>query len=205
MKTIKISNIIFIGLILGTFSTSVFSQGYMTNLTYNVSLPMGDTKDYISETSFRGFSAEWRSYITKNISWGFFGGWQVLYERTTDRISLEQTDITGTQDRTINAFPLMLTGHFYIGKSGNFQLTGGLGLGAQHVSQRFAIGLYVFEENNWRAAIMPDVGIIIPLTEESGISFNARYHLTAKGKSISREDTALTYLSLAVGIAYFPW
>jgi hypothetical protein len=202
MKTIKF---ILIAIFLIAFSTNVFSQGYMTNLTYNVSLPMGDTKDYISETSFRGFSAEWRSFITKNTSWGIFGGWQVLYERTTDRISLPQTDISGTQDRTINTFPLMLTGHFYIGKSGEFQLTAGMGLGTQYVSQRFAIGLYAFEEDNWRAAVMPDVGVIIPLTEESGISLNARYHWTAKGKSITREDTSLTYLTVAVGVAYFPW
>ena len=139
------------------------------------------------------------------MSWGIYGSWHVLYERTTERISQDGRDISGTQDRTINSFPLLATGHYYFGEEEGFRVTAGLGLGAQYVSQRFAIGLYTFEENNWRFAAMPDVGVIIPLTEESGISVNARYHWTPEGKSITSEDTSLTYLSFAVGIAYYPW
>ena len=45
----------------GLFSSTMFAQDQsMWSLTYNMSFPMGATKDYISKASFRGIALDGR-------------------------------------------------------------------------------------------------------------------------------------------------
>jgi hypothetical protein len=170
MRTNKNSMAINLILFFSVYLSTLCAQDYIANAAYSIALPIDKMKNYTSKTSFRGVSVEWRKFIEPNFSAGILFAWQVFYERTTDRISLESGDITGTQDRTINSIPILATGHYYWGEDGKFRFITGLGLGIYRVLQQFEIGIYGMQENNWRFGIMPDIGIIIPLTNESGFS-----------------------------------
>src|SRR5262245_18677274 len=90
-----------------TFGCAVFlflpvaahAQNWYTGITYEMSLPNTDLKDFIDETSYRGFGMTFRQMVDRNISTGLFFGWNVFHQRTTETIQLDNGAITGTQDR----------------------------------------------------------------------------------------------------------
>jgi len=92
-----------------------FGQGGgVWNFDWNMGFPMGDTKDFIGQPTFRGFSIEGRSYVTENITVGGIAGWSVFYENfgwvTEDRTE-DNGQIYGYKRRYLNVMPLMVTGH----------------------------------------------------------------------------------------------
>ena len=45
--------------------------------TYQISIPLGDTKEYTDATSFRGVGLDFRYLIDRQYSFGLFFGWNV--------------------------------------------------------------------------------------------------------------------------------
>jgi len=73
------------------FGVSSFGQGGgVWNFDWNMGFPMGDTKDFIGQPTFRGFSIEGRSYVTENITVGGIAGWSVFYEILVGLLKIEQ-------------------------------------------------------------------------------------------------------------------
>lgn len=82
---------------------------YFSTVNYGISVPLGDTKDFISNTSFRGFSFEFGRFFTEEISVGFMIAWSVFNESfPRDTYELEDLTMTGNLYRYINAFPRWL-------------------------------------------------------------------------------------------------
>ena len=63
-------------LLILALSTDAFAQrgDYWFGFAYNVSIPSGDTRNFIDQTSFRGVSMEGRKLIKDNVSFGFMAG-----------------------------------------------------------------------------------------------------------------------------------
>ena len=62
------------------FCGSAMAQS-MFSITYDMSLPMGETSDYVGQFSARGFGFEGRSFLSDNTAIGGSFGWHVFYER----------------------------------------------------------------------------------------------------------------------------
>jgi outer membrane protein W len=102
----------------------VLAQDWYGAATYQISFPAGDTKDFTNATSFRGVGLDFRMALDKNMTWGLFFGWNVFYERVNETVEIENENpgaITSTQDRTLNSYPIMLTGHYYFGEKKGFR------------------------------------------------------------------------------------
>jgi opacity protein-like surface antigen len=177
----------------------LFAQS-MFSLTYDMSLPLGETSDYIGSFSARGFGIEGRSFLSDNISVGGSFGWHIFYESTGNQTFEEDNlAVNGTQYRYINSFPLLVTGHYYTADDGDTRIYFGAGIGAVRVRQRTEMGLYAFENKSWTFGFAPEVGVLIPINFNNALNLAAKYQYALKAGDV---DINVSYLSFKVGFAF---
>jgi outer membrane protein W len=173
--------------------------------TYQISIPLGDTKEYTDATSFRGVGLDFRYLIDRQYSVGLFFGWNVFYERRTETAQLDTQNpgaLTGTQDRYLNSFPIMANVHYYFGESGGIRPYVGLNAGGFIMLQEFAIGIVALENDRWEWGIAPEAGVIIPMDREWAIMVNGKYNYAFTGESALGTDINHSYVGLNIGFVW---
>ncbi len=182
-----------------------FAQRWFGSATYQMSLPSGDTENFVGETSFAGFGMDFRYNFQRNATVGFNFGWNIFHERVSETVYLETDNpgaITGTQDRYLNALPIMANAHYYIGKRGNIQPYIGLNLGGYYMYQKFSIGVSTIEEDSWEWGVAPEIGVIIPINREVGVIVNGKYNYAFTGESILGGDINHSYMGFNIGFVW---
>jgi len=176
------------------------SQDYLTSLSYNTAAPTGQTQDYISQFSWRGLSFEARTFFDTNISAVVFFGWNVFYEKLRgDFQATDSRTISGTQLRYINAFPMLVEGHYYLGEDFEVRPYFGMGVGTNRTVQRTEMGLFAINNNNWHFALAPSAGFLIPTGNyDTAIHLALRYHYAFKTK----DSIDHSWLGINLGIAW---
>ncbi len=184
-------------------SINAFAQKGYGGISWNISVPTEELKDFIDETSFRGFGIEFRSFLTKHISVGGVTGWNIMDQRVDGTIELDNGAITGTQIRYLNAFPIMLTSHLHLGSPrAAIRPFIGVGVGTYYVVERFEIGVNLFEANNWHLGFAPEVGFLFP-TDYVSIMTSIKYNQAFEsGKSITKESKSFSYWGINIGILF---
>ena len=182
-----------------------FAQRSYTFATYQVSFPLGDTKDYTNATSFRGFGLGFRYTVQKSTTVGLDLGWTVFNERISETVQLEGENpgaVTGTQDRFLNTFPIMANVHYYFGERRGIRPYIGLNAGGYYMVQRFDIGIVSLQEDRWEWGIAPEVGVIFPIERDFAIIVNGKYNYAFTGKSPLGTDIKHSYVGLNVGFVW---
>lgn len=184
----------------------------ITTLHWDVAVPLGDLDSYINEVSYRGFGFDFRTFRDRSKSYtvGFSFAWQVFYENTDEQISLDNenvsADITGVQNRYVNALPFMLSFDVYTSqdpRKRRFFI--GVGAGTYYMIQRFEIGVQSFEENNWHFGLMPEAGLQFPMGDVE-LLVQARYNYAfASGSTITGEKINWQWATVNLGFAWSRW
>jgi len=178
--------------------------------TYQVSFPIGDTKDFIEKTSWAGFGLDFRYTLQKNISVGFVTGWNIFYEQVNETTQFEGDPpgaITATTNRYTNFVPVMLNTHYYFGKRGKIRPYAGLSAGVYYVNQEMQIGIFKLINDSWEWGIAPEVGIIIPVQRDLAILLAGKYNYLFTKETVFegtqlQKDIRNSYWGIAVGIAW---
>ena len=171
---------------------------YYSTVNYGISVPLGDTRDFISNTSFRGFSFEFGRFFTGEISVGFLFAWSVLNESfPRDTYEFEDLTLTGNLYRYINAFPLMAVGRYYFSPDSKFRPYLGLASGAYVINKVSDFGVHRFENKNWHFGLAPEAGLIIGISAEAYFNLGARYNHAFK----SGGDTH-SWLGIQAGVTF---
>jgi outer membrane protein W len=171
---------------------------YYSTVNYAISVPLGDTRDFISNTSFRGFSFEFGRFFTKEISLGFLFAWSVYHESfPRDTYELENLTLTGNLYRYINAFPLMAVGRYYFIPEARVRPYLGLASGTYVINKVTDLGVHRFEHKNWHFGMAPEAGLIIGIGTEAHMNMSARYNHAFE----SGGDTH-SWLSVQAGISF---
>jgi outer membrane protein len=201
MKTIKLKSIIILSLLL---SINLFAQDLLTGLTYSISIPTGNTSEYISKTSFKGFSIDLRKFFSYNASIGFLLGWSAFEEETNETISTINGDVSGEQNRLINSFPVMITTHFYLGEGREFRPFIGIGVGMYYFYQQLEQVEENLESDKWHFGVAPEAGFAYLL--ESIYTFvNVRYNYAFSAENeITGISTSQSYITFNIGFAFTP-
>jgi hypothetical protein len=199
----NIKKIALIGLVF--LSTSAFSQsGGYWNFQWNIGFPLGDTKDYVSKASLRGFGLEGRGFVTDQMLVGGRIAWNVFYEDYGNIIQQinETSVIYGYTQKYLNAMPLMVTGHYEFNQYGGSVLPYvGLGLGTYYMQSRSFVGIYYVQDNVWHFGFYPEVGVIVPLggsSSNTGLNAAVQYNMAAKTK----DSPGQSWIGLNLGITY---
>jgi hypothetical protein len=180
--------------------------------SYDVSLPMGDSKDFVgSGLSFRGFTIGGRKMIKKNVSIGGSIGWHVFNDKMEDvetpfdftLIFEDESEddisgsLTGTQFRYINSFPFMVNAHYYSNDPVRSSTTfyGGLSIGAMAIKNRVEVGVLAIDDTNWHLGIVPEIGIFKRINTVYYINAGLRYN-----HAFSSGDVKHSYLNFSLGV-----
>src|SRR5688572_14437956 len=108
----------------------------MVGMSYQWSVPYGDTKAFTDNDSWIGLSLSSKWKKGDHAAFGIYLGWNEFYERTTETLEIENGTIFGNQYRDYNIFPMLLTGTIYIGSpDARRRLYIGAGAGAYYVHQ----------------------------------------------------------------------
>jgi len=195
-------SIVIAGLLFLALPATSNAQDWMTALTYDMSLPTDYAADFTSSNmQFRGFSIQGRKYMEKNLTVGLLFGWHVLYNRTSDLLVLEDGAVKGLQDRYINAFPLTIGAHYYLGKRREVRPYAGLNAGATIFAQRYDIGMYSLTEDNWRLNVTPEIGVLIPVDYDLSFLLSVKYNYSFAGPVLGGSE-AISYVGFNVGLAW---
>jgi len=180
---------------------TLMAQQSMFNINWDISFPVGETSDYISNTSFRGVSFEGRGFVGDQFSVGGWISWDVFKEKkSNETYNGDGVSVTGTQVRYLNMMPILLTGHYYLGTLDTATPYFGLGLGAIRSLQRTEIGLVAFQNDNWHLGLAPEIGIFIPANYNMGFNLAVKYQYAAKSN-----DSSYSYVSVILGFSFLDY
>jgi opacity protein-like surface antigen len=195
-KTIRaIATALFLTLV---FSAEGRAQQWFWGFEYMVSSSSGDTKEFVNDFSWRNFGIEGRNLLKDNMSLGLYFGWNVFAQKTDTLISFDgQVDVSGTQFRYVNAFPLMATGHYYFGRRRGTRPYIGAGVGTYYAESRLEIGTVAFQTKSWHLGVMPEIGVIIPVNYNARAMLNVRYNY-----GFPAGGTKLSYWTFGIGIGW---
>jgi opacity protein-like surface antigen len=169
-----------------------------SSLNYGISVPTGETADYIGNTSFRGFSFEFGRFMNDDVTLGLLLSWNVFYEEfDRDTYEFDQVTITGKKFHYINAYPLMVTGRYYFLRGGIFRPYLGAGTGAYIINRTTDMGLYRNQNKNWHIGICPEAGAILELGREAHFNLGLRYNHAFKAGGDSH-----SWLGISTGVTF---
>ncbi len=175
------------------------AQDYFFTLTWDHSLPVGQTADKISNYSVRGIGMDSRWVFDEKYSFGFYMGWHTMYERK-DNYSAEINNSTlyGTQFRYINSIPIQLNAHYYFNPRSKVSFYAGVGAGITWLEYRTELNLWALVDEGWRFGYYPEVGAHIPLNRTTKIMVAAKYQnaLGLKG------GDSYSYMSFDIGLSW---
>lgn len=180
----------------------------MTFLTWNISFPNGDTKEFTQDSSsFRGVAVEFRYFVAPNFSIGGYGAWHVFNGTTEEVIAIENEefkgDVSGKQWRYLNSWPIMVNAHFYTGQAGGTRLFIGAGAGLIGLQERIDMGILAFEQMKWHFGIAPEIGFALPVDYNMSLIVSGKYHYAfSSGDRMSGEAATHSYISLNIGLSF---
>ena len=171
-------------------------------LTYTWANPAGDLSDkFIGNDSWLGVSVEGRRFLNPNVTVGISAGYTAFYESTTEPIYFPGGTVSGEQYRSMNVFPLLVTGHLYSKAGGRIQTYIGLGVGVYYMRQLMDVGSGTVETTNWIMGFAPELGFILNKGSEKEIAIFGKYNYPANaGKYIGGESGSYQYLSVGISL-----
>jgi len=197
MKKIKI--LIAIASLLITANS--FGQGFYTNVSYDMAIPLGNTSDFISKASFRGMTFGLGQHITENIAIDVRVSWATFYkENDFETYTSEDgsTAITGKAYRYINSIPLTAGGRYVINTSNTLSPYFAAGLGAYSINERTDMGIWTKEVHKWHFGFYPEVGLYYNIGYNIDIHAFARYEYAVKTK----DTGSYSYLTFGFGLSF---
>lgn len=183
-------------------SSSLFAQDLLTGFTYTIAVPTGDTKNFIDQTSFKGLRLDLRKFLSHYTSVGFLAGWSAFEKTIPEQRSDE--GFQTTQDMLINAFPVMVIAHYYLGEGREFRPFIGIGVGGLYVFQSKEVESGTQESSVWHFGIAPETGFAYLLGSVYAL-INVRYNYGFSAQNqITGKSTAQSYFAFNIGLAFTP-
>ncbi len=198
----KTSALLAIPLALLLLSNGAQAQQSFFGISYGMSVPTSDTKDFTEGTSWRNGTVDILAKVRPNMAVGLSFGWNVFNDVTTtvsriDGVGSRPLDIGGTQYRYINSFPMLVTVRQFTGTPGGMRPFFGLGVGTQLVKQRVDVGQWRISDDTWHFALAPEIGVWLPMGSDAKWFVNAKYNYAAKAS-----DRTHSYFGFNIGVAW---
>jgi outer membrane protein len=198
MKKILIGGLL---LCTGLFTVnSAMAQQNLTILNYSMGLGVGNTGDFISKYSWRGFGFDYRYLSQPQVGVGVNLGWNTFYqEMPKGTYTFETASVTGYQFRYLNSFPITAVVDYYAKPDEKVNPYAGLGLGVEYNVATVDFGIYRFETDGWPFTINPEIGILVKPSNGPAFNVGIKYFYGFKTKDIGADSHLLFNLGFAFG------
>ena len=168
---------------------SEVSAQQMIGLSYNISVPQGEMKDFIDETSYSGFGVESRQFINENTALGLTFNWS-KFKQSFTTYSAGKVEI---EERLVDTFPLMFNaGYFFFNEPDPFRPFAAINGGVYFINSRRLGGQTGFQDKSFYFGLAPEAGILMEMFYDLNLLFFARYNYAVK----SAEARKYSYWSI---------
>ncbi|MHA7129332.1 outer membrane beta-barrel protein [Algoriphagus namhaensis] len=192
-------HIIILALLCMTVSYASLAQQSLFSLNYAITIPTGNTSDYIDQASGRGFVLEYQRFINENWAIGGEVGHTTLYKREPDKVYTEGTaSLSGIQYRYQYNWPILLTANYYVVTGAPVRPYAGLGIGTVAHDRQIDMGIFSSQQTHWQFAIRPELGLLYQASDNIGFRLGAKYFGTFESNSLAGQSN----LGINVGVVF---
>ncbi len=186
-------------LLMALFIGKTSAQNSVLSVNYAVSIPTGNTADYINQASGRGFVAEYHKFINRNIALGAEIGHFTLYKREQNKVYTEGTaSLYGVQYRYQQSYPIMISASYFAFTEGIVKPYGSLAMGIIAHNREIDMGIFESSNTYWQFALRPELGVLIAPSEYVGFKIGAKYYQSFSGGELNGQSN----IGLNVGIVF---
>ena len=155
-----------------------FNSGGLISVQWDVSQPIGATKDFVGNTSLSGISIDYRHCYQNNFIIGGRTGWNGFYENRG--LTDVESGVTSTYTRLehkINAAPILFVVDYMV-PSNKFIPYVGIGIGGYFINSSISSATMGTQNtNSFHFGVSPEVGITIPfIISNFGLNISSRYN-----------------------------
>lgn len=159
----------------------------------------GEMNSFISSTSLRGVSMEYKIFADPQVSIGFDGGWNVFYERRAyDTYTSGTLSLSGIQYRYAHAIPLFVTTNYYFKPGAKVNPFAGIGIGTIYFDRELDMGIWAVTEDAWHFALKPEAGVLVSANPDMDIIFGLKYNYGFETSDANDQS----YLTFNVGFVW---
>ncbi|MEG2321496.1 MAG: outer membrane beta-barrel protein [Bacteroidales bacterium] len=194
----------------------VKAQSYGNNmrqiysLNYQMSIPLGGSKDFVSKASFEGININWAYFVTNNLAVGVDLTYNNYHENFGQKIYRPNdfTAINAAQYRYTQVFPIKAQIKYFFTPNRFIKVYAGLGIGALSAGEHVVIQDIDVWDNNWGFLLAPEVGMLIPFGSKAiwGANITAGYNWSSNKSTFGNIDIKnrqAFYFNIGLYIALF--
>jgi hypothetical protein len=194
------------GLLLGALgfgaAAAPASAQVLGGLAYTWSNPAGDfDKQFLSNDSWIGISVVGQRFLRENTTVGVRLGYNAFYQRTTDPLVLPTGTVTADQYRSMNIFPVLVTGTLYSKAPGRIQTYIGLGVGVYYMRQMLEVGTASLTTSNLIFGFAPELGFILNRGARTEVAVFGQYNYPLNAGNFLGDQSG-SYQYLSVGLSF---
>lgn len=160
----------FIGAIILTVSDTARAQHELQmSLDYNVNIPTGSFKDFVTHPAYKGFTAGLAYPLNDQLSVGLSFGYNDYYQKYPRQVYADGhgSDISAVVSNSIQQLPLLVTANYALLKKGVIRPYVGAGAGLNFIDFDQYLGEFDDPHSRTKLALRGEAGILIPLSSYS--------------------------------------
>jgi opacity protein-like surface antigen len=182
MKLLKF----FIAFLLIGITSQAQEGSVRLNINYTVTSPSGSFKDYVEETSWRGWTANLLYGITDKFSIGGGFGFHDFYQKFPRAVYnlQEGGQISAVISNSLQAIPVLATVQYKFMPGAAIQPYVAAGIGGNFIIYNQFIGEFSNSNSSIGFALRPEAGVFIPIGKRDfGINLNGIYNYMPYNKN----------------------
>ena len=180
------------------------------SINYQMNVPMGSSKDFVSNASFEGVNINWAYFVTENIAVGLDLSYNNYHKSIGQKIYRpnENMAVNAAQYRYTQIFPIKAQVKYFFSQDRYIKGYAGLGLGALSAGQHIVVQDLGEWHNNWGFLVSPEVGMLIPFGADSpfGANVAAGYNFStnkSKFAGLDMKNRQSLYFNVGLYVAIY--
>lgn len=180
------------------------------SINYQMNVPLGSSKNFVSNASFEGVNINWAYFVTREIAVGLDLSYNNYHEKIGQKIYRpnENMAVNAAQFRYTQAFPIKAQVKYFFSQDRYIKGYAGLGLGALSAGQHIVVQDLGEWNNNWGFLVSPEVGMLIPFGADSpfGANISAGYNFSTNKSTfgnIDIKDRQSIYFNVGLYVAIY--
>ncbi len=162
------------------------------SLSYQMNIPLGDSRDFVSKASFEGVNINWAYFVAPKIAVGFDLSYNNYHQKIGQKIYRPNDNmaVNAAQYRYTQAFPIKAQVRYFCNPDNYIKCYTGLGIGALSAGQHIIVQDLDQWHNSWGFLLSPEIGMLIPFSADSqfGVNVTAGYNWSTNKSTFGNID-----------------
>ncbi len=180
------------------------------SLNYQMSVPLGSSRDFVSKMSFEGININWAYFVTQRLAVGVDFTYNNYHQKIGQKIYRPNdfTAVNAAQYRYTQVFPLKAQVKYFFTPDRFIKAYAGLGMGALSAGEHIIIQDIDAWNNTWGFLLSPEAGILIPFGRDAnwGANVTAGYNWSTNSSTfgnIKIDNRQAFYFNVGLYVSLF--